>query len=273
MKISAWHKRKGDEVEMWNGLKYYDRVYMSKVFDSTYTPDMEYCINADEIFKGGTGYDLRNKLGSETEHVMPDYSLYGITDTAYGFLTRGCPRNCKFCIVGAKEGPAHKVADLKEFWNGQKHIKLLDPNILAISTHTDLLRQLASSGAWVDFTQGLDIRLISEKSVELLNQIKTKMLHFAWDNPQQDLTEQFKMFDELSKIKDRRRRCVYVLTNYNSTHEEDLHRIYTLRKLEFDPYVMIYDKPNAPKKTKELARWVNNRILWAKCERFEDYKK
>ena len=105
---------------------------MSKVFDETYTKDMEYVIQADEIIKGGTGYDLQNKLSYEIEHVYPDYELYRIKDTAYGFLTRGCPRHCNFCIVGDKEGlRSEKVADLKEFWNGQKEIKLLDPNITA----------------------------------------------------------------------------------------------------------------------------------------------
>ncbi|MHC1722516.1 MAG: radical SAM protein [Aminipila sp.] len=272
MKISAWHKQQGDCVEWWNGLKNYNTVYMSKVFDSTYTTDMEYCINADRVIKGGTGYGLSDSLPEKIEHMMPDYSLYEITNTAYGFLTRGCPRQCKFCIVSQKEGPiSQKVANLSEFWSGQREIKLLDPNILACKDHENLLLQLVGSKAWVDFTQGLDVRLITKENVQLLNQIKTKMIHFAWDNPKQDLTEHFARFNKLSKLNDRRKKCVYVLTNFGSTHEEDLNRVYALRELGYDPYVMIYDKPHAPKVTRHLQRWVNNKRIFRTIEKFEDY--
>lgn len=123
MKISAWHKKRGDVVKWYNPIcdsfprPPLDRVYMSKVF--TFTPDFPYFINAKEVIQGGTGYsypDGGKPLDPEIEHIYPDYSLYGITDTAYGFLTRGCPRNCDFCIVGKKEGlKSHKVADLSEF--------------------------------------------------------------------------------------------------------------------------------------------------------------
>lgn len=131
MKISAYHKDRGDSVEWWNGLKHYDIVYKSKVFDDTYSQDMDYVINADKIFKGGTGYGLDNYLPDEIEHYMPDYGLYGIKDRAFGHLTRGCPRGCPFCIVKQKEGNVHTVADLSEFWWGQKEIVLMDSNITA----------------------------------------------------------------------------------------------------------------------------------------------
>lgn len=186
MKISAYHKAQGDSVEWWNGLLHYDRVYMSKIFDETYTPDIEFCINADEVIRGGTGYGLDNKLPDEVEHMMPDYGLYGETDMAYGFLTRGCPRSCPFCIVSAKEGRnSRKVANLSEFWDGQRNIKLLDPNLLACREHENLLKQLADSGASVDFTQGMDARLLTKDNVKLLRKVKVKTMHFAWDNMDQ----------------------------------------------------------------------------------------
>lgn len=182
MKLSAFHKANGDEVEWWNGLKHYDIVYQSKVFTDEYTKDNEFVVMADKVVKGGTGYGLDNKLPDEVEHMMPDYSLYGIEDTAYGFLTRGCPRSCSFCIVSQKEGRASKkVADLSEFWSGQKNITLLDPNILASKDHEDLLIQIANSGAWVDFNQGIDARMLTKDSIEILNRIKMKDIHFAWD--------------------------------------------------------------------------------------------
>lgn len=115
MKISAYEKQQGNAVEWWNGLKHYDRVYEAKVFDDTYSKDNEFVIQADEIIKGGTGYNLEGQLPDEIEHIFPDYSIYGIDNVAYGFLTRGCPRGCPFCIVGKKEGLAsRKVADLSE---------------------------------------------------------------------------------------------------------------------------------------------------------------
>lgn len=187
MKLSAWHKAKGDDVEWWNGLKHYDRVYQSKVFDETYSKDNEYVVMADEVIKGGTGYGLDNRLPNEVEHIMPDYGLYGISDTVYGFLTRGCPRSCSFCIVSRKEGRASlQVADLSEFWNGQKNIELLDPNLLACKDHEKLLVQLADSGAYVNFNQGLDARLLVQENIELINRIKVKEIHFAWDFMEQE---------------------------------------------------------------------------------------
>ena len=116
MKISSYHKANGDDVEWWWGFGQYDRVYMSKVFDDTYSPDIPEPLNATEIIKGGTGYGLENELPFEIEHMCPDYSLYPdlTKDTAYGFLTRGYPNACPFCIVSGKEGQvSHKVADFE----------------------------------------------------------------------------------------------------------------------------------------------------------------
>ena len=271
MKLSAWHKAQGDAVEWWWGFGAYDRVYMSKVFDAAYSADQPEPLNAREIIKGGTGYGLDNRLPDEVEHIYPDYSLYpALTkDTAYGFLTRGCPRACGFCIVAGKEGRTSvKWADLDQWWRGQKYIKLLDPNLLACPEHMDLLGQLADSGAWVDFTQGLDIRLTNARNVELIQHIKTQTVHFAWDNPTQDLTEYFRRFKELSGIKDYRKLGVYVLTNYGDGEtveekvENALRRINPLREMGYNPYVMIYDKPNAPQEIRLLQRWCNNRIIF-----------
>lgn len=276
MKISAWHKLIGDDVEWWNGFSEYDKVYMSKVFDDTYSNDVPEPFNAKEIVKGGTGYGLENKLPYEIEHMFPDYSIYGYltNNTAYGFLTRGCPRMCNFCIVGKKEGiVSKKVSDLSEWWNGQKNIKLLDPNILACNQHLDLLEQLAKSMAFVDFTQGLDVRLLTEKNIEALNEIRIKRIHFAWDFMSQSkkIVDGLKKYDEKGKIKDPRRRCVYVLTNYNTTIEDDLYRVYTIRDLGYDPYVMVFDKPNAPTDIRKLQRWCNNRIIFKTVKNFDEY--
>lgn len=310
MKLSAWHKRNGDNVEWCIPLCRYDRIYKVKVFDEVYTQDDNLWLQAKEVVKGGTGYFrqkrnenneiyneiyhngkwenigdktevkrddeiYRKELPFDVEHIYPDYSLYPklTKDTAFGFLTRGCPRNCKFCIVGCKEGlKSVKVADLEEFWKDQKKIKLLDPNLLACREHIDLLEQLDSSKAYVDFTQGLDVRMTTKRNIELINNIKVKEIHFAWDNPKDKLENKFMRYAERAKHKPHGKfGTVYVLTNFGTTMEENLHRIYTLRDMNFDPYVMIYNKPTAPREIRLLQRWCNNRIIFRSCEKFEDY--
>lgn len=307
MKLSAWHKAQGDTVEWWWGLAEYDRVYMSKVFDETYSPDASEPLNAREIIKGGTGYVRRERdktlwiyhnsmwtrvcaeaemrrgeviyqeiLPDEIEHICPDYSLYPkLTDTAYGFLTRGCPRGCHFCIVAGKEGRAsRKVADLSEWWSGQKYIELLDPNLLACREHIELLGQLADSGAYVNFNQGLDCRLLTEQNIAAINQVRLKRIHFAWDYMKEKaaVLRGLRLYKEMTTRKPNGAfATVYCLANYDTTMEENLYRIYTLRDMGYDPYVMIYDKPHAPREIKHLQRWCNNRRIFKKCPDFCKY--
>lgn len=178
-----------------------------------------------------------------------------------------------FCIVSGKEGRhSVKTADLSEFWSGQREIKLMDANLLACPDHGELLVQLAESRACVDFSQGLDIRLITPDNAALLNKVRTKAVHFAWDNPDMDLTPYFRRFLELTSIKNFRKRKVYVLTNYGSTHEQDLYRVNTLRAMGYDPYVMVYERPTAPPITRHLQRWVNNKRIFRTVEHFADYE-
>lgn len=274
MKLSAYHKAQGHQVCFWSPLFYFDVVYKSRVFTDTYSKDNITVKNAGQVIKGGTGYGYGPDLPDEIEHSYPDYSLYPqYSETAYGFLSRGCPRGCGFCIVGGKEGrKSRKVADLSEFWRGQREIKLMDANLLACPDHEKLLLQLAKSRALVDFSQGLDIRLITRDNVALLNQVRTKTVHFAWDNPDEDLTRYFRQFLEWTSIRNPRLRRVYLLTNYGSTHEQDLYRVETLRQMGFDPYVMIYEKPTAPPITRHLQRGVNNKRLFYAIPSFSDYE-
>lgn len=287
MKLSAWHKRNGDDVSFYSEFGgHYDRVYCAKVFD--FTPDYQYYINADEIIKGGTGYAIHGAGGQtyrkeddialpyDVEHIYPDYSLYGITDTAYGFLTRGCPRGCDFCIVAKKEGRnSVKVADLSEFWDGQRNIVLCDPNLIACKERDDLLRQLGETGATIEFNQGVDARMLTVDVCEKMSGLKLKRIHFAWDRYQDKnfVVPKLKLFSEVCGKGMTQRSTVYVLVNFDTTFEQDLERIYTLREIGFLPYVMVYDKEHCEKKYRHLQRWVNNVIIYRVCERFEDYNK
>ena len=291
MKLSAWHKQQGDHVEWYQPMfsGHMDRVYMSKVF--SFTPDYEYCIDADEIIKGGSGYciELENgkevyhaerdqQLPYEIEHIYPDYSIYPeyTRNTCYGFLTRGCPRKCDFCHVFCKEGGiSRKVADLTEFWHGQKNIVLNDPNILACPDHLDLLQQLADSGAKVEFNQGLDIRLITEKNLDILRKIRVDRPHFAYDRYEDKaiIEPKMRMVREVTGwTHNKTRPMVLILVNFNTTLEQDIERIQFCRSIEWSPYPMIYDKEHADPVYKRLQRWCNNFIFW-KTPTFEDYKR
>lgn len=283
MKLSAWHKKQGDGVGWYDPLTAWknpkDRVYMSKVF--TFTPDYQHPVNAAEVIQGGTGYfypDGGDALPDEVEHCYPDYGLYPefTKNTAYGFLSRGCPRGCGFCIVGEKEGRcAEKVADLSEFWRGQKKIVLLDPNITACKDWKELFWQLIDSGAWVDFSQGLDIRMMTEEKAELLKKMKIKRVHFAWDRyeDKEEIVPKFKAFQEIVGW-NYRKMGVYVLCNFDTTLDQDLERIYTLRDLGYTPYVMIYEKEKLKRGSdlKRLQRWVNSKTAFAAVKDFRDYK-
>ena len=161
-----------------------------------------------------------------------------------------------------------------EFWNGQKNIVLLDPNITACKEWKELFQQLIDSKAYVDFSQGLDIRLMTEEKAEMIKKIKVKQLHFAWDKygDKETILPKFQQFKQITQW-GYRKLCVYVLCNFDTTIKQDLERIYTLRDMGYNPYVMIYDKQNAPKEIRHLQRWCNNRFIFRSCKDFNDYRK
>ena len=292
MKLSAWHKSLGDIVEWYDPMfgGHYEKVYMSKIF--SFTPDYEYYIDADVIERGGSGYCIsldENKevydkckdteLENHIEHIYPDYSIYPLLtkDTAFGRLTLGCPRGCSFCHTGVKDGlRSKKVADLKEFWNGQRNIVLIDQNILACKEWKELLQQLIDSKANVEFNGGLDIRLMTEEKAEMVKQIKQKIIHFAWDRYQDKkiILPKFEMFKKISGFNERKM-IVYTIVNYDTTIEQDIERVIILRELGYWAYIMIYDKENLPRGHiyKKLQRWVNNRIIFASIKTFDEYLK
>lgn len=272
MKISAYYKSLGSLVEWCNPMMQYDAVYVSKVFDDT--PEMYPYLKADEVLRGGRAYDKKLKLDSKIECVCPDYSLYNIKNIAYGYLTRGCPRQCDFCDVKNIEGiVSYKVYDLKQFWNGQHNIKLLDPNLLACKDRIELLQQLVDSKASIDFTQGLDIRFMTDEIINLIMKMKISIIHFAWDKEKDSdiILKNLEHFKNITGLGPRKL-SVYTLTNFDTTFEFDMYRITTLRKMGYDPYVMIYDKQNAPKIYRKLERWVNCKQIFRAVNNFEEYK-
>ena len=292
MRISAYHKAQGDTVEWWaSELEYYDIVYMSKIFSDAYSREGHTPMNCGKVIKGGTGYCIKlgldgrehfdqsknTKLPPEIEKMFPDYSIYPQYNFAVSMTSRGCPRGCPFCHVAPKEGRASiKVANVSDFWNGQPLIEVCDPNITACIEKRELFRQYKETGARICFNQGLDIRLLNDADIEDINSMRIERIHFAWDNPNDNLEDKFRKAQEKLVFKDYHKTMVYCLTNFeNVTTKEHidraLFRISTLWSMGFDPYVMVYDKPHAAKEIRDLQRWCNNKIIFKSCPRFEDY--
>ena len=162
---------------------------------------------------------------------------------------------------------------MDEFWNGQRYVTLCDPNVLACPDHEDLLQQLIDAKVKVDFNQGLDVRLITERNIDLIRKIPMKYIHFAFDRYQDKdiIVPRLRSFMEETGYNRKKVMC-YILVNFDSTFEQDLERIQICRDLDVDPFVMVYDKEHADRKYKDLARWCNNDFIFWSTKSFEEYK-
>lgn len=268
MKISAYHKAKGDTVKMYDPLfDIPDMVCASKIFD--FTPDYQYFPSC-EIIKGGTGYDLTTKLPPEIEGQFPDYSLYNC-DYAIGHTTRGCVRDCSFCVVPRKEGKIRVVGDIYDFWNGQDRLMILDNNLTALPIQFErICQQLIKHRIKTDFNQGLDIRLVDDDKAELLSRVRLwKQIHFAFDSPDTE-EEVIRGIKILTQYMPASRLAFYVLIGYDTTPEQDIYRVDLLRSMKVDPFVMPFNK--ADRYQKNFARWVNRKAVFKTCT-WDEYKK
>lgn len=280
MKISTYHKRKGDDVAWYNPLFDYadtDILYVSKVF--TFTQDYQYFpINA-KIIKGGTGYDYKIKLSDEIENVDElDYSLYPKCDYSIIFTTRGCIRNCDFCIVRKKEGLIHNIEVVPRLNPNGKWIMLLDNNFFANPTWRDNIKILQSYDQPIDFNAGIDLRILTEEQCIILSQLKIKQIHCAWDNYEDGkiILPKLKMLVKYIKPY---KITTYVLVGFKN-HEiidEDLERVLKLKELGVNPFAMGYVNFEDPKWTKsqsvkDFCRWVNDKAIFKTID-WQHYKK
>lgn len=186
MKISAWHKAQGDEMEWWNPLVRYDRVYSSKVFD--FTPVDPYL--PEDAIRGGTGYrdiPMDQELPEEMDKMFPDYSIYPECDFAIGYLTRGCPNHCRWCVVPKKEGDIRLYRAWEDIVRADTNkLVLMDNNILACEYGIGQLHSLIGSGYQIDINQGMDARLVNDRVAEILSQLKwIRFIRFSCDQKAQ----------------------------------------------------------------------------------------
>jgi len=263
MKISAWHKAQGDDVSMYDVLfsSQFDKVYSSKVF--TFTPEEDVF---GDVEKGGTGYKLFHNLPDEIERACPDYELYGI-DYSLGFLTRGCPNKCAWCVVPQKEGNISAHADIDEFLR-HKEVVLMDNNILASEHGIQQIEKLVNLQIKVDFNQGLDARLIDDTMAKLLSRLKWRHpIRLACDRPAQMPAIQKAV--QLLRWHNARpaRYFVYCLVN---EVEEALERVKFLKGLYLEPFAQPFqdyeNKVRPTKKQLEFARWVNHTAVFNSVE-------
>ena len=263
MKISDYHKNKGDNVE-WANIGKYDKTYMSKLFN--FTKDYECGLGSyGEIIKGGTGYDIKSKLDQDIEKSMLDYSIYPMYNFSVQFFSRGCIRKCEFCVVPEKEGLIKAVEPMNLNPKGE-WIEVLDNNFFANKDWRESIDYLLKVGQPVNL-HGVDVRIINEEQCYWLNKLKhRKQIHIAWDLPNIDILPKLK--EMIKYVKPYKIMC-YVLIGYNTTKDYDMYRIEKLRELGVSPFVMPFDKSDNYQK--RIARWVNHKAIFNSVE-FKDYK-
>lgn len=265
MEISEYHKRQGDEVELYLPIssESYDRVYASSIFTFT---DKSWVTS--EMIVGGTGFDVKSALPPEIASCTLDYDLYPDCRTSYLWYSRGCIRRCPFCVIGEKEGGIRAV-DRKNLNPRAETVTVMDNNFFASPGWRDAVKDLLEIGLPVRITQGIDVRILDEDKIDALARLKhvgsPARIYFAWDNPRDDLIPAIKALTK--KIRAYRLTC-YVLIGYWSTPEEDQARVEALRALGVDPYVMPYDKRDDYQRS--YSRYVNNRYIF-KTVAWSDY--
>lgn len=298
MKISSYFKSMGEQVEFVKRglpLENYERIYASSIFTrSRATCEQLMEKYGDRLVIGGTGWSLTKELPPEIDGMMPDYDLY-TTDMIYerikfgvgkreskikkaetiinaglGFSSRGCCRNCTFCVVPRKEGKLHQVAEIKDLISPKSNVLILnDNNLTADPNGIEKLHEIRDRKLTVDINQGVDVRLMTDELSQALSEVKhLRSLHYSWDLMQYE-DSVIRGIQALKQYVPAWRHMCFMLVGFNTTFEEDMYRFRRLRELKVDAFVMIYNqKPDV--RLKHFARWVNGRFY--KVSSFERYE-
>ena len=256
MKLANWHRKKGDQV---------------RFFDlSTFQADRWY---GSKIFMGGSGYDLKAKLPKDIDLQTPDYELFN-TNYSIGFTSRGCVKDCSFCIVKEKEGNLIECDFAKDI----KHSSFIamDNNFLASPLWKSKLKFFIDNKIKVCFNQGLDLDFINDENALLLSKVKyydktftQRRLYFTFDHPSKESSVR-KGIETLLQYINPRHIMVYMLVGENTEFSQDMMRFKIIDSYGCDPYVMIFNNRKDKPILRHFARWVNKRIY--KVDSFENYK-
>lgn len=277
MKIAKWHKLRADIVEWYDGMSRYDKVYAAKVF--TFTPDYGYYINAGCVERGGTGYDIHKTLPIEIDRMQPDYSIYQQIDgkTAYGFLTRGCPNKCRWCIVPQKEGNVRPYMDVDEIAiDGRTNLVLMDNNILACDYGLAQIEKIIRKRYRVDFNQALDARLVNGHVANMLAHVKwLAPIRFGCDMMGQisSCENAMRLIDKCSGR--RRQYSLYCMIHGDISENEmrlSYFRANSHVRIVAQPFRDLHNsRQMIPQWQKDMARWAMRREIYATCK-FRDYE-
>lgn len=291
-KLARWHTMQGDRVEWAKPIdlfnrEHYDIIYASKVFN--FSPDVDYReYSYDKLVKGGTGYDIHSQLPTDIDRIQPLYELFPWVpeNTAYGFLTRGCPNKCSWCVVPKKEGSIRPYMDVDEIAiEGRNHIVLMDNNILAAGDYAkEQLKKIIDRGYYIDFNQAMDARLVTDEYAELLGRCKwiNGRIRFGCDT-----TQQIDHCDRAMQMIDRNgfrgEYFLYTMVGGNNDLQECYDRIhYWWQRLQdfrrgdhsrrpVYAYAQPYRDPTnpnhvIPKWQKDMAQWCNKRMIFCRCD-------
>jgi len=256
MKLSAYHKARGDEVSLNFPLEHPDIIYASSVF--TWNAWRKATV-PDGAIVGGSGIDLKVQLPPEVEHIMPDYSLYPGVDFSLGFASRGCIRKCPWCIVPEKEGNIKAAARIYEFWNREhRKIILLDNNLLAAPNWRQTMEDLIAEGLEVDFNQGLDIRLLSEENLDYLKRVKAKELRFAFDHIGYEKAVREGIELLLANGLGSRKLRFYFLYGFPVIEQECVERVEILASYNVEVYPMAYKGPDGKEPRRRILKGIED---------------
>lgn len=255
MNISAYHKKRGDTVELFNGVspgRGFDKVYSSKIFKFTTEPELPV-----DAIRGGTGYDMNGTVAEKLEGAEEagyDYSLYPEFTASVGFSQRGCRLKCGFCVVPKKEGANVPNATIKNIWRGDpwpKDIVLLDNDFFGQEGWRERAAEIVDGGYRVNLSQGINVRLIDDEGAAWLakmryydGQFKRRQIYTAWDNLGDERVF-FRGVDRLVKAGiPARHLCVYMLIGYDpkETWGRLLYRFERISRMGMFAYPMNYDR-------------------------------
>lgn len=275
MKIAAFHKERGDDVQAYSPLfkSEYDRVYASTIFNFS----DKSLLDPEQMEIGGSAWSLTKNLPPEMEACTPDYAFYGYPHSI-GFAMRGCRFRCGFCDVPKKEGRPKASNTIAELWTQRDSdfLMLLDNDFFGNPEWRERIAEIQQFNLRVNFSQGLNIRIITDEQAQALASVRfynthatKRQVYFAWDRFQDE-----RLIDEgIARVMAAGikawQMAFYVLVGFDTTPEQDMYRVMKLKNLGCDPYAMPYDKSNEYQK--RFCRWVNHRPIFNSVK-WEDYK-